>query len=254
LRQEQTECKRTGHEYDHHSYAINAMNEVKYRPLMRPCRVHSSNSVGDHMKSVLVLSGLIVSAAVAQAQQIPNKPDIAKGQAVAKQVCSACHGEDGNSTSPANPKIAGQIFEYHQKQLTNFKANAERKSVVMLAMVSSLSPADMQNVAAYYAAQKSKGGASGNKETFALGRDIYRGGNASKGLAACAACHGPTGGGMPAQYPRLAGQFAEYTEAQMKSFRTGERANDANKMMRSIAAKMSDDEIRAVSDYIAGLP
>ena len=108
--------------------------------------------------------------------------------------------------------------------------------------------------AAYYSGQKSTGGVSTSKETLALGRDIYRGGNASKGLAACAACHGLNGGGIPAQYPRLAGQFAEYTEIQLKAFRTGERANDANKMMRIIAAKMSDDEIHAVADYIAGLP
>ena len=108
--------------------------------------------------------------------------------------------------------------------------------------------------AAYYSGQKSTGGVSTSKETLALGRDIYRGGNAAKGLAACVACHGPNGGGIPAQYPRLAGQFAEYTEAQMKAFRTGERANDANKVMRSIAAKMSDDEIHMVADYIAGLP
>ena len=206
------------------------------------------------MKNALVLFGLVACAASAQAQQVPAKPDIVKGQAIAKQVCSACHGEDGNSTSPANPKIAGQILEYHQKQLANFKANSERKSVVMLAMVANLSPADMQNVAAYYAGQKSKAGVGQSKETLALGRNIYRGGNAPTGLVACAACHGPNGAGIPAQYPRLAGQFAEYTEVQMKAFRTGERANDANKMMRSIAAKMSDDEIRAVADYIAGLP
>ena len=206
------------------------------------------------MKNVLMLFGLIVSAASAQAQQVPAKPDIAKGQTIAKQVCFACHGEDGNSTSPANPKIAGQIFEYHQKQLANFKANSERKSAVMFAMAANLSEADMQNVAAYYSGQKSKGGVAKSKETLAPGRDMYRGGNAAKGLAACAACHGSNGGGIPAQYPRLAGQFAEYTEIQLKAFRTGERANDANKMMRIIAAKMSDDEIHAVADYIAGLP
>ena len=206
------------------------------------------------MKSALVLFGLIVSAVSAQAQQVPAKPDMAKGQTIAKQVCFACHGEDGNSTSPANPKIAGQILEYHQKQLANFKANSERKSAVMFAMAANLSEADMQNVAAYYSGQKSKGGVGKSKETLAPGQDMYRGGNAAKGLAACAACHGSNGGGIPAQYPRLAGQFVEYTEIQLKAFRTGERANDANKMMRVIAAKMSDDEIHAVADYIAGLP
>jgi len=206
------------------------------------------------MKNVVVLFGLVVFAASAQAQQPQAKPDIAKGQTIAKQVCFTCHGEDGNSTSPANPKIAGQISEYHYKQLAHFKANSERKSVVMRAMVANLSEADMLNVAAYYFGQKPKGGSGQSKETLALGRDIYRGGNTSKGLAACAACHGPYGAGLPALYPRLAGQFAEYTEAQMKAFRSGERFNDANKMMRAIAAKMTDDEIRAVADYIAGLP
>lgn len=206
------------------------------------------------MRNVVVLFGLVVFAGSAQAQQAQAKPDIAKGQTIAKQVCSACHGEDGNSTSPANPKIAGQITEYHYKQLTNFKANSERKSVVMLAMAANLSEADMLNVAAYYSGQKPKAGVSKSKETLALGGVIYRSGNASKGLAACAACHGPYGAGIPAQYPRLAGQFAEYTEAQMKAFRSGERSNDANKIMRAIAAKMTDEEIRAVADFIVELP
>ena len=205
------------------------------------------------MKTAVALLALVVFAASAQAQQAAAKPDLAKGQAIAKQVCFACHGEDGNSTSPTNPKIAAQITEYFYKQLANYKANSERKNVIMLGMAAGLSDADMLNVAAYYAGQKPKSEVANGKNALALGRDIYLGGNTSKSLAACAACHGPQGSGMPAQYPRLAGQFAEYTELQMKAFRSGERANDANKMMRSIAAKMTDEEIRAVADYIAGL-
>ena len=105
----------------------------------------------------------------------------------------------------------------------------------------------------YFAAQKAKDGAAKNAATIALGRQLYRGGDVGRGLAACAACHGPTGAGLPAQFPRLAGQYADYTEAQLKAFRVGERANDANRSMRTIAEKLSDAEIKAVSDYIAGL-
>lgn len=206
------------------------------------------------MKYAVLLVGLVVFAASAQAQQARAKPDIAKGETIAKQVCFTCHGEDGNSTSPANPKIAGQVLDYTYKQLVNFKGGSERKSVVMLAMVANLSEADMLNVAAYYSGQKPKGGVGQGKETLAPGRDIYRGGNSSKGLASCAACHGPYGAGVPAQYPRLAGQFAEYTELQLKAFRSAERSNDASKMMRSITARMTDEEMRAVADYIARLP
>jgi cytochrome c553 len=137
--------------------------------------------------------------------------------------------------------------------LANFKANTLRKSAVMLGMAATLSPEDMSNVSAYYAAQKPKDGAARNADTAALGRKIFRGGDVAKGLAACASCHGATGAGIPSQYPRLAGQHAEYTEAQLKAFRSGERANDSNRMMRMVAEKMSDAEIKAVSDYIAGL-
>ena len=205
------------------------------------------------MKQAVVLFGLAVFTASVHAQQVPAKPYIARGQTIAKQVCFACHGEDGNSQSPTNPKIAGQISEYFYRQLASYKANSERKNVIMLGMAASLSDADMLNVAAYYAGQKPIGEAAKDKDALALGRDIYHGGNTSKSLAACAACHGPRGSGMPAQYPRLAGQFAEYTELQLKAFRSGERANDTNKMMRSIAVKMTDEEIHAVADYIAGL-
>ena len=120
-------------------------------------------------------------------------------------------------------------------------------------MVAGLSVEDMRDVAAYYAAQQVKPGAVKNRDALALGGKIWRGGDTSKGLPACAACHGASGAGLPAQYPRLAGQYAEYTEAQLKAFRSGERRNDANKMMQAVAARMSDPEIRAVADYIAGL-
>jgi cytochrome c553 len=203
----------------------------------------------------LSLGPMLVSTTALAAE--PAKPDLAKGQAIASQVCAACHGADGNSPSPANPRLAGQIPEYIAKQLKNFKAEggkkAERENAVMAGMAATLTPEDARNVAAYYGSQTSKGGASKSKELVFLGQKLYRAGNPATGLPACAGCHGPTGAGVPAQYPRLAGQYAEYTTAQLKAFHEGQRANDTNKMMRAIAAKMSEAEMRAVSDYIAGL-
>lgn len=185
------------------------------------------------------------------------KPDAAKGQQVAGKVCVACHGADGNSPSPVNPKLAGQIPEYTEKQLANFKpgagGKAERANPVMTAFAATLTADDVRNVAAYFGSQQSKGGAARNKDTIPQGQKLWRGGDVAKGLPACASCHGATGAGVPVQYPRLAGQHAEYIEAQMRAFRSGERANDAARMMRTIAAKMSDAEIKAVADYAAGL-
>jgi cytochrome c553 len=193
----------------------------------------------------------------AAAAQAPAKPDAAKGQAIAGQTCVACHAADGNSQIPANPKLAGQFYEYLHKQLVNFKPQgakkAERDNAVMAGMVAPLSDADMKNVAAYYASQKLKPAAAKDKDLAALGQKIYRGGNAATGVAACAGCHGPAGAGMPAQYPRIAGQYSEYVEAQLKSFRAGARANDPNGMMRGVVARMTDREIQAVSEYVAGL-
>jgi cytochrome c553 len=190
------------------------------------------------------------------AQPLP-KADAAKGQTIATQVCAACHGADGNSVAPANPKLAGQIPDYLAKQLANFKPAAgkpaERSNAVMAGFAATLSPDDMRNVAAYYSAQPLKPEKARNKETIELGQKIYRGGIAEKGVAACAGCHGAKGEGVPVQYPAVAGQFADYIEAQLKAFRAGERANDPNRMMRVTAARMSDAEIKAVADYIAGL-
>ena len=213
------------------------------------------------MKRALAILGFALCAGPAYLCAAPSeelaKADPAKGQGIASQVCAACHGADGNSPVPNNPKLAGQIPEYLQKQLANFKSavgrRAERENPVMAGMVLNLSPEDMRNVAAYYAAQKTKPGVAKSTETLALGRKIWRGGDSTKGLPACAACHGAAGAGLPASYPRLAGQYAEYTEAQLKAFRAGERRNDANRMMQTIAGRMSDVEIRAVADYIAGL-
>ena len=209
------------------------------------------------MKRALALLSFAVCAGPLAAVEPAAKADSAKGQSIASKICAACHGADGNSPTPANPKLAGQVPEYLQKQLANFKPAAGKKAArenpIMGGMVAGLSAEDMRDVAAYYAARQAKPGAARNQDTFALGRKIWRGGDLAKGLPACAACHGANGAGLPAQYPRLAGQYAEYTEVQLKAFRSGERRNDANKMMQAIASKMSDPEIRAVADYVAGL-
>ena len=178
--------------------------------------------------------GLAVVAGAAFAQ------DAAKAQSIAAQVCAACHAADGNSIGPANPKIAGQVPEYLHKQLADFKAQggkkAARENAVMSGMVANLSEADMKNLAAYYSGQK-----------------LWRGGNAQTGVPACAGCHGPTGAGIPAQYPRVAGQYSEYLAAQLRAFKEGGRANDPNGMMRGVAARLSEREIKAVAEYAAGL-
>ena len=208
------------------------------------------------MKRVMALAAMLpVLAAVAA--EPPFKGDAAKAQGIANQVCVACHAADGNSQIAVNPKLAGQIPEYLHKQLTNFKAaagkKAERNNPVMAGMVASLSADDMRNLAAYYAGQQAKPGVAKSKDLVTLGQKIYRGGVAGKGIAACASCHGPNGAGMPSQYPRLSGQHAEYLEAQLKAFRSGERANDSGSSMRTVAGKLSDREIQAVADYAAGL-
>jgi cytochrome c553 len=211
----------------------------------------------------IALSLALVFAAMAQAADKPAsaekaapKVDAAKGQQVAAQICAACHNPDGNSAVAANPKLAGQHADYIYKQLKNFKADggkpAERNNPIMGGMVMAITDQDMKNVAAFYASQTQKGEQAKNPAIEA-GQKLYRAGNAAKGMPACAACHGPAGAGIPAQYPRIGGQFADYTEAQLKAFRAGERANDPNRTMRAVADKMSDAEIKAVSDYIAGL-
>jgi cytochrome c553 len=196
-------------------------------------------------------------AGPALAQQPAVKPDLARGQSIAAQVCAACHAADGNSTAPANPKIADQFPEYLNKQLSDFKSKdgktPARESPVMMAMVANLSEADMKSLAAYYAAQQLRPSAAADKDLVALGQKIWRGGNPAKGIPACSGCHGPAGSGIPAQYPRLAGQYAEYLGTQLKAFREATRANDTNGIMRGVAAHMNDREIRAVSEYAAGL-
>ena len=206
--------------------------------------------------TILLIAATFCSAQAAVAQEAA-KADASKGQTIASRVCAACHGPDGNSPTSANPKLAGQVQEYLHKQLVNFKpasgSKAERDNPIMAGMAAPLSADDMRNVAAYFSQQAPKPGAAKNKESLDLGRRLWRAGDATRGLPACAGCHGATGAGVPAQFPRLAGQYAEYTENQLKAFRSGTRANDANRAMRTIAGKLTDPEIAAVADYAAGL-
>ena len=197
--------------------------------------------------AALALAFLTVGSAFAQD----------KAPAIAAQVCAACHSADGNSAAAANPKIAGQISEYLQKQLGDFKARGSakplRESAIMNGMVANLSDADMKGLAAYYAGQTLKPAAASDKDLAVLGQKLWRGGDAAQGVPACAGCHGPAGAGMPSQFPKLSGQFPEYLAAQLTAFREGKRANDANGVMRGVAARMNDKQIRAVAEYAAGL-
>ncbi|MBN8441113.1 MAG: cytochrome c4 [Thauera sp.] len=207
------------------------------------------------IKRSLLLSSLLLVAGSLQAQA--PAPDLAKAKQTAETVCAACHNADGNSLLPANPKLAGQHADYLYKQLTEFKGwdgkKPVRENAIMSAMVAGLDQNDMRGLAQHFASATLQPEPAKNVATIDLGQKIWRGGIPSKGVPACAACHGPAGAGLPAQYPRLSGQFAEYTEAQLKAFRDGIRANDPNRMMRMVAIKMTDPEIKAVSDYAAGL-
>jgi len=211
-----------------------------------------------------MLLALLAVSATASAVEAPKpaiKADAAKGATLYADgdaarglpACVSCHGAAGNSTIAVNPKLAGQHESYIYKQLVDF-TTPQRNQPVMTTYAKMLSDADKKNIAAYLGAQLSKPGAAKNKDTIDLGKKIYRGGIASKQVAACASCHGATGNGIPVQYPRIAGQHQDYTVAQLpliRSTKADARKNSAE--MHTIAARMSDDEIAAVADYIAGL-
>jgi cbb3-type cytochrome c oxidase subunit III len=178
------------------------------------------------------------------------KPDLAKGEASFGAVCAACHGADGNSGTPAYPKLAQQHPEYLVKQLQEFKSD-KRSNAVMKGFASALSDEDMKNIAYWVTSKKAKPGFAKDKELVTLGERIYRGGIADRQIPACAGCHSPNGAGIPSQYPRLGGQHADYAIAQLTAFRDGVRKNSLQ--MTQVAAKLNDREIKAVADYVAGL-
>jgi cytochrome c553 len=205
---------------------------------------------------LLVAAALTALAGATFAQ---NKPvvaaDPAQGQAKSAVICAACHGADGNSVLPANPILAGQFQQYLLKQLVDYSKPIDdptaRVNAVMNGIAATLTPEDKANLSAWFASQKPKPNTALNKDTLALGRKIYRAGLPDKGVPACAGCHNPNGAGVPIQYPRLAGQWGEYAEAQLKAFRDGTRRNSLQ--MTQIAPRLSDAEMKAVADYMAGL-
>ena len=211
------------------------------------------------LKSLLVAT-LAVSAAASASEPAPApaKADPAKGATLfdtgvpAKGVpaCASCHGAAGNSTIATNPKLASQIEAYVYKQLVDF-TTPNRNNPIMTSYANMLTDEDKKNVAAYLETQVAKPGAAKNKDSVELGKKIFRGGNAGTGVAACAGCHGASGNGIPAQFPRLAGQHQDYTIAQLKAFKAGTRKNGIQ--MTTLAKRMSDEEMAAVADYIAGL-
>ena len=195
-----------------------------------------------------LVSGLMLTISVESlAEEAPAKKT---AEQTVNAVCAACHGADGNSVITLNPKLAGQHPEYLEKQLNEFKSG-KRANAVMSGMAAALSAEEMKELAAYFSAKKLTLGQATKNGAGSLGEKIYRGGIAATNLPACAACHGPNGAGLPKQFPRLGGQHADYTLAQLKAFRTGERANAP--MMMAISAKMTDAEMAAVADYIQGL-
>lgn len=210
------------------------------------------------LKSLCVAAVAMSSLVHAEEAKKPVKADLAKGEALFANgdatrnvvACVACHGAAGNSAIVQNPKLAGQHEAYIYKQLTNFKG-PDRNNAVMTNIAKALTDDDMKNISAYLDAQSVKPGAAKNKNSVELGKKIYRGGIAEKNVPACAACHGPNGAGMPDQFPRLGAQHQEYTLAQLTNFRTGTRKNSIQ--MTTIAKRLSDDEMQAVSDYVAGL-
>lgn len=197
--------------------------------------------------TAIALSMTVVSTGVSAAE---GNAKAGKAKAV---TCAGCHGPNGNSANPTWPKLAGQHAPYIAKQLADLKAGKKRSDTLMAGQVAGLSEQDMADLGAYYAKQTGSQGAADEK-LAAAGAKLYRGGNKKKGVAACIACHGPAGAGNPAaMFPSLSGQHAPYIEKAMTDFRSGKRSNDMNSMMRNIAEKMSDKEIKAVASYISGL-
>jgi cytochrome c553 len=204
------------------------------------------------MKSLhlVAMAALVATSALADTAKAPAKPDIAKGSTISANVCVACHTNDGSRGVPTFPILQGQHLDYLVKQLGEFKTG-RRDNPIMRGMAATLSEDDMRNVAAFYESKSAKPGSATSKATVERARQIWKGGIAAKQVPACASCHGPDGAGIPAQYPRVGGQWTPYTQTQLEQFRSGQRANSPQ--MTAIAARLSDDEIKALADYMAGL-
>lgn len=189
----------------------------------------------------------------ANASETKKMGDAEKGKAVSTS-CAACHGADGNSTNPEWPKLAGQSESYLVKQLMDYR-NDKRKNSVMGAMAKGIeSDEDVLHLAAYFSSVEAKPGTAKDQALVTEGESIYRGGIVDAGVAACSACHGPTGSGNPmAKFPKVSGQHAKYATMQLQAFQSGERNNDTGKMMRNMVKKMTVAQMEAVSEYMSGL-
>jgi cytochrome c553 len=204
---------------------------------------------------IVALAGLAAASASAQADK---NPDFAKGQALAG-VCAGCHGADGVSPIPTQPSLAGMSWQYIAKQLKHFKTG-QRDNAIMKGFAANLSDADMKALGVYFSSMKGRPIGTKDEKLAKTAEKLYRAGDANRGLPACAGCHSPTGAGIPALYPRVGGQHAEYTLAQLTAFRAGTRGgatkddpNAAGKMMMTIASKLTDAEVKALAEYTAGL-
>ncbi len=225
------------------------VESLGFAPILPTLWTTPMKSIASFLMSATLSAFVAGSALAAGPAPAAAKPDLAKGEA-AFAMCVACHAADGNSTTPVNPKLSQQHPEYLIKQLQEFKSG-KRANAVMSGMVAGLSDDDMRNISYWLASKSAKPGFAKDKDTVALGERIYRGGIPDRQIAACASCHSPNGAGIPAQYPRVSGQHADYTTAQLVAFRDGVRKNSVQ--MANVAAKMNDREIKAVSDYMAGL-
>jgi cytochrome c553 len=204
--------------------------------------------------AALLATGTAIASSSSGAGEVGIGGDVEKGKEKAGQICQACHGMDGNGIpgQPVWPKLAGQHPRYIYKQLMNFKNN-ERYNVQMSPMAMPLTEEEVRNLASYYATLEQSGGTA-EAELVEKGETIYRAGNPATGVPACSGCHGPAGlGSNLAKFPRIAGQHSEYTAQTLQYFRSQERANDPNAMMRGVAANLTDEEINAVAAYVEGL-
>jgi cytochrome c553 len=210
------------------------------------------------MKRLLVLVAFVPAIVAAQTPPSPAAPTLERGKQIATQVCAACHGPDGNSPTPANPNLAGQHADYITRQLAHYKAGI-RVNPIMQGMAAPLSEDDMRSLGLYFSQQKPKGLAAKDANLVKTGQALWRGGDMASGVPACSACHSPTGAGIAKNYPRLAGQYADYTYTQLRAFKSGERGRDkegkdANgRVMHGVVANMSDVQMKAVAEYAAGL-
>jgi cytochrome c553 len=224
--------------------------------MARKARLHQEDRNAMNRTSTLPAAALLaLLSSFASAQQPPAGDN---AQRIATQVCAACHGADGNSPVAANPSLAAQPADYITRQLANFKAGL-RVNPIMQPIASTLSDADMRALGEYFSKQQAKGSAARDAALVKTGQALYRGGDATSSIPACAACHSPDGVGIPKNFPRLAGQWADYTYRQLQAFKSGERGNDQagkdvnGRIMGAIAQNMSDTQMRALADYVAGL-